>query len=147
MARAPLVKTPTLTPSGRVVGRPRAEPPKDAAKRIQAAAADDFSIRGVAMALGINHEALTRWFEENPELKQAFDFGREQERHVLHNKLYRVATEGTGKDAIIAAMFLLKSRHGYREGEQEQQSSRVHIELKLPAALPPAQYAEVIDHG
>ena len=102
---------------------------------------------GVAMRLGCTFEVLKRWFVEYPELKQAFDYGREEERSTLHNVLYRAATAGEGKDSLIAAMFLLKSRHGYKEGEQHEiQNGRVQIEIKLPGALVPAQYAEVIEH-
>lgn len=148
MARKPLLDTPTLTAAGKPVGRPRKAPPPDAAQRIQAAAADGFTIPGIAMTLGVNQEALKRWMTEFPELKEAFAFGRETERRTLHNVLYRAATEGTGKDSLIAAMFLLKARHGYKEGEPVgEQNSRVEIEIKLPGVLPPAAYAEVIDNG
>lgn len=147
MPRKPLLDTPTIGPNGARIGRPRKAPPPDAAQRIQAAAADGFTIPGVAMTLGVNQDVLKRWMDEHPELKQAFAFGREMERRTLHNVLYRAATEGTGKDALIAAMFLLKARHGYKEGEPVgEQNSRVQIEIKLPGALPPAAYAEVIDH-
>lgn len=146
MPRKPLLDTPTLSAAGKPVGRPRKAPPPDAAQRIQAAAADGFTIPGVAMTLGVNTDVLKRWMDEFPEFKQAFAFGREMERRTLHNVLYRAATEGTGKDALIAAMFLLKARHGYKEGEPVgDQNSRVQIEIKLPGALPPAAYAEVID--
>lgn len=147
MPRKPLLDTPTLSATGKTVGRPRKAPPTDAAQRIQAAAADGFTIPGVAMTLGVNQDVLKRWMDEHPELKQAFAFGREMERRTLHNVLYRAATEGTGKDALIAAMFLLKARHGYKEGEPVgEQNGRVQIEIKLPGALPPAAYVEVIEH-
>ena len=147
MPRKPLVDKPTLSAAGKPLGRPRKAPPSDAAQRIQAAAADGFTIPGVAMTLGVNTEVLKRWFDEFPEFKQAFEFGRETERRTLHNVLYRAATEGTGKDALIAAMFLLKARHGYKEGEPVgEQNSRVQIDIKLPGALPPTVYAQVIEH-
>lgn len=147
MARKPLLDKPSLTANGAVIGRPRKVPPPDAAQRIQAAAAEGLTIPGVAMTLGVNVDVLRRWMGECPEFKEAFAFGRETERRTLHNVLYRAATEGTGKDSLIAAMFLLKARHGYKEGEQtDGQNSRVQIEIKLPGALAPAQYAEVVDH-
>lgn len=147
MPRKPLLDTPTVTATGKTVGRPRKAPPTDAVQRIQAAAADGFTIPGVAMTLGVNPDVLKRWMDEHDELKQAFAFGREMERRTLHNVLYRAATEGSGKDSLIAAMFLLKARHGYKEGEPVgEQNSRVQIDIKLPGALPPAAYVEVIEH-
>lgn len=123
--RRPLVPNATT-------GRPRKHPPADAAQRIEALSADGFSLIGIARGLGVNRDVLARWFEEQPALKEALDTGRETERHTLHNVLYRLATEGNDK---IAAMFLLKARHGYREGDQEQQANRVSINFQLPGAM------------
>jgi hypothetical protein len=41
-------------------------------------------------------------------------------------------------------MFLLKSRHGYREGEQEQQGNRVQITFNLPGAKKPEEFVEEV---
>lgn len=126
---------------------PRKLPPPDAAERIRALAADGWSVRGIAAAMGTTQDTMRgRWFEDFPELKEAMELGREAERHALHNRLYRMATEGTGKEAAIAAMFLLKARHGYREGEQQEQGNRVAITFNLPAAQPLDQFMTV-DNG
>lgn len=139
--RRPLLDAPTVSPHGKTIGRPRKQPPTDAAERITALAADGFSVLGVARRMGVNQEVLARWFDEQPALKEAFDVGRENERYALHNMLYRLATEGGDK---IAAMFLLKARHGYREGDQGEQANRVSINFSLPGALKPEAF--VIDH-
>ena len=97
------------------------------------------------MKLGCDKAVLSRWMDEDAELREAFQRGRERERHTLHNVLYRAATEGKGKDALIACMFLLKSRHGYREGDQEQQANRVSINFTLPGAMKPADF-QVIEN-
>jgi hypothetical protein len=41
-------------------------------------------------------------------------------------------------------MFLLKARHGYREGDQRDESNRVSITFNLPGALKADEY-RVID--
>lgn len=127
------------------VGRPPKQPPADAAERIRIAAAGGANLRGVAIACGVGVEAFNRWLGEAPELRDAFDDGREHERRTLHNVLYRAATEGSGKDALIAAMFLLKARHGYREGDQQEQANRVNVTFNIPAAMPMADFIEVSD--
>lgn len=71
--------------------------------------------------------------KENPDFQTAFDEGREQEHKALFNALFRAATE---KGNVVAAMFLLKSRHGYREGDQTEIGNRVSINFNLPGALP-----------
>ena len=101
--------------------------------------------KGAAFALQVSDDVLSRWFNEHPELQEAFEKGRERERQTLHDVLYNAATKGRGKDSLIAAMFLLKSRHGYREGEQEVAQNRVQINFQLPGARPLDAY--VIENG
>lgn len=124
-------------------GRKPKAAPGDALQRIETMAADGFSKIGVAAGLGVDIEVLRRWLDEAPELQDAFDRGRERERHALHNMLYRQAME---KGNATAAMFLLKSRHGYREGDQVESANRVSINFQLPAAMPLADF-KVIEHG
>lgn len=114
------------------IGRPRKEPPKNAVKIIQEAAALGGSKKAVGMRLGVHPAILTRWFDEHPELQDAFDNGREQERQTLHDVLTHAAKSGN----IVAAMFLLKARHSYREGDQEGNANRVAVTFNIPGAQP-----------
>src|SRR5690242_1021292 len=103
-------------PSNTKRGRPLKMPPANAAERIAALAAKGHSIIGIARGLNTSQDTLYRWMEEDPTLAEALAHGRESERLVLHNVLYRAARKGN----IVAAMFLLKARHGYREGDQSE---------------------------
>lgn len=125
---------------------PRKLPPPDAAERIRALAADGWSVRGVAAQLGASQDLLRRWYESHPELKEAFEQGREEERHTLHNVLYRIATDPAAapKDASFAALAILNSRHGYRSDDQQDQQNRVSITFNLPAAIPLEKFT--VDH-
>ena len=113
-------------------GRPLKLAPAGAGARIEALAADGFSLIGVARGMGVSKDTLAKWFDTDPALKNAFDQGRETERHTLHNMLYRQATEAGN---ATAAMFLLKARHGYREGDTGDQANRVSINFSLPGAM------------
>ena len=113
-------------------GRKAKTIPEGAEARIEALAADGFSMVGVARGLGTSQDTLRKWFDADPALKEAFDQGRERERQTLHNLLYRQATENGN---ATAAMFLLKARHGYREGDQGETGNRVSINFTLPGAL------------
>lgn len=122
-------------------GRPRKHPPPDAARIIRSAAARGYTRRGVAMALSCNEDVLVRWLDEHAELREAFAEGREIERAALHGRLYEAAMRG----AVVPALFLLKARHGYREGEQEGQATpRVNITFNVPAALPLDAYNKMV---
>jgi transposase-like protein len=136
---------PRLVPAlGSLGGQPRKDPPADAALHIRSFAGDGFSIVGIAEKFGIERKTLDRWLDDFQELREAFDRGREKERHTLHNRLFRIAMESDDeKAASIAAMFLLKSRHGYREGDPGDQANRVSITFSLPGALTLEQFAEV----
>jgi hypothetical protein len=132
----PALDTPTLTASGATVGRPRKQPPADAAALIHARSRDGFSVRGVAFGLDVSERVLRHWFDEHPELKQAFDEGREHVQHTLFNRLFKIATESKDeRTASTACMFLLKSMFGWREGEQQEQGTRVNITFNLPGAM------------
>ena len=84
--------------------------------QIIALASTGFSKRGIARHYQVSEETLNRWFDEDETLQEAFMQGREQERQALHNVLYKLAIDEKDK---VSAMFLLKSRHGYREGDQQ----------------------------
>ena len=124
-------------------GRAPKQPPADAAERIEALASDGFSVLGVARSLGTSADTFRRWLDEVPPLREAFDAGREKERHALHNMLYRQAME---RGNASAAMFLLKARHGYREGDQNETGNRVQITFALPGAMSMEDF-KVIGNG
>lgn len=115
------------------------QPPPGTAEKLREAASAGFTKLGCALRLGTTAEILRRWIDQYPELQEAFDQGREQERHTLHNVLYRQAVE---QGNATAAMFLLKTKHGYREGDQSDQANRITINFSLPGALPMAEFVE-----
>lgn len=120
------------------MGRPRKTPPRDCAARIEQAAATGASMVGIAHALRCGSEVLHRWLDEDPELREALKRGREVERAALHGVLYEQAMAGNA----IAAMFLLKARHGYREGDQGETANRVVVTFNLPGAMTAQQYID-----
>lgn len=117
---------------------------EDAADRIRALAADGFTVQGVAQRLGTSRETMSRWLDERPDLREAFDQGRENERFALHNMLYRQAIE---QGNATAAMFLLKARHGYREGDQSEHGNRVNVTITLPGAMTLQQFTAMAQPG
>lgn len=122
------------------VGRSRKDPPVDVLEIIEGSCAHGASSKqALAMALGCCRDVLERWMTETPAIQEAVRIGVEKERQILHSVLYNKAMDG-GKDSLIASMFLLKSRHGYREGEQESQASRLTVNFSLPGAMKLEQF-------
>lgn len=128
-----LLTTPTIGARGGTMGRPRKQPPVDAAKKIEDFAAQGRGIVAVAVMLGTSRETLRRWMADDPALVEAFERGKEHERHELHSIMMRDARDGEKPN--INAMFLLKTRHGYREGDPGEQPNRINITFNLPGAL------------
>ena len=138
MSRDPLGKW-AVGASGNPLGRPKIKPTRDAAAKITQFAAEGYSSVGIAQKIGVGRKTLERWLDDEPALREALEIGRERERYSLHNFLYREAME---KGNATAAMFLLKARHGYKEGDQTEQANRVQIVFSLPAALKPEQFID-----
>jgi transposase-like protein len=132
------MKLPTKTKTG----RKKKQPPPSTAKIVRGMAAGGYSLVGIARELGTSKDTLLRWLDEQPELREAYEQGKETERYSLHNMLYRQAMQ---KGNATAAMFLLKSRHGYREGDQTEQGNRVSITFALPGALGLEEYKRLQD--
>lgn len=113
----------------------RKHPPKNAVTLIQDLAASGHAIIGIAKHFSVSAPTLKRWMEEDDELQEAFDMGRETERQALHASIYQSAM--AGKPANVNAFFLLKARHGYREGDPQN----VQVAVALTHVL------KVTDHG
>ena len=121
-------------------------PPENACSVIEEMAARGADIRSIAKALGCTDKVFLRWREENPELEEALKDGRAFEHDKLVGKLLDTAINGTGKEAVTCAIFLLKSRHGYNENApQDKDVPQVQINFALPGALDAQTYeAEIL---
>ena len=126
-------------PAPRKIGRPPKLPPAGAAERIRALSAEGHSTVGIAQQLGVGRKTLDKWRAEFPDLDEAYRDGVERERHELHSGLVAKAKAGN----IVAAMFLLKARHGYREGDQSDQAGRVSVTIALPGAMTLQQFTAI----
>jgi hypothetical protein len=114
--------------------------PKDGLEKIRDLSSKGHSEKDIARALGMSASTWTRIKDENPEAQDALDAGRSIEHLALYGKLYEKAMGGD----IVALLFLLKCRHGYRETLDITQSNAVQIIFAIPGALDPAEYAKLI---
>jgi len=123
------------------MARPPKLPPKNAIAIIQELGSRGCSEKSIAYALGTSADTWRRWKEDYPEILEAFEQARAVEHDSLVGVLYDKAMGGDS----IAAMFLLKSRHGYRDGGVTIEDNRnVKIGIMLPQSLNPEQYQQII---
>lgn len=125
------------------MGAPRKRPPKDAADTILNLAKEGYNKEGIARNLKVAKNTFDKWLKEYPALQDALDEGRAKEHNKLYNALFLQATDG--KNAA-AAMFLLKTRHGYREnGPSEGDTGpKVNLTVNIPAPLNQDQYKQLV---
>lgn len=115
--------------------RPRIEPTPEDIQLIEKWASQGSGLLQIARALGISKDLIDAWRDRHPAVSQALEIGREVEHTALLSKTMELALGGN----LMALMFLLNCRHGYRDGET-QIGNRVSITFTLPGALKPEQY-------
>jgi hypothetical protein len=114
--------------------------PRGGLEKIRDLASHGHSEKDIARALGMSAPTWTRVKNETPEAQDALDAGRSVEHLALYGKLYEKAMGGD----IVALLFLLKCRHGYRETLDITQTNAVQIVFQIPAALAADEYAKLI---
>ncbi len=82
----------------------------------------------------------SRCRDAQQEVADALAAGKQQMHDALCGKLYAKAMDGD----TVALLFLLKTRYGYREGDQ-QGDTRAHVTIVLPDAMSPEQYMRTIN--
>lgn len=97
----------------------------------------------IAKGLRMDYVTLRRLRDEDAELKQMVDEAMEAERADLHGTLYDVAVNERN---IIACMFLLKTRHGYRENAPVDMAVNGNV-IMLQAPATPEDYARMLAQG
>jgi hypothetical protein len=80
---------------------------------VEELAARGCSVQTIARALGIGKDTFKAMRERDPSVQDALEQGRAVEHDALVSNLRQAADTGN----IVANIFLLKARHGYREGE------------------------------
>ena len=132
---------PGALPEGRAQKERKLPEPEDL-EQIRRLSAKGHGSYAIAKHLGIDQKTWVKWRREFPEVAEAWHQGLEQEEHLILSELLRILQ---AKDNPIPGIFLLKSRHGYREGESNATDQRVQIQVTLPAALQKEEYQQLVD--
>lgn len=106
---------------------------------IEAMARDGFSMVSIAKALRIDQVTLRQIRRRDPAVQEALDLGLAANERELVNLLMQQARDGQ----VVPAIFLLKAKHGFREGEQREPPVP-NITINLPGAMSPDDYMRSI---
>lgn len=96
----------------------------------------------ICKALGISYPTWKRLKEEDEEALEALEEARREEESELVGVLYEAATKDKN---LTAAMFLLKARHGYKEGAEQVNANQVNVKITLPGSMEPDQYLKTVE--
>ncbi len=106
---------------------------------IEAMARDGYSMVSIAKALRIDQVTLRQIRRRDPAVQEALDLGLAANERELVNLLMTQARDGQ----VVPAIFLLKAKHGFREGEQRE-PPMPNITINLPGAMNPEDYMNAI---
>lgn len=122
------------------MGRPKKLLPADGLAKIKDLASRGFSEKDIARSLGTTAKTFSRLKSENVAVVDALDEGRSVEHQALYGKLYEKAMNGE----IVALLFLLKCRHGYRETADVTAMNATQIVIQMPGAMDRDAYVKLI---
>lgn len=105
-------------------------------KIIEAMSAKGCLLETIAKALRISHDTLEACRRRQPEVQAALDRGR----GVLHDELVSILVQQARAGQFVPAMFLLKTRFGYKEGVQVDMNVDLSGVLVVPAEMTVEQY-------
>ena len=95
----------------------------------------------IARALGMSFKTWKRIKDENDEARETL----EEARQIEENKLFGILYEKAMKGDTVSAIFLLKSRHGYKEGADQVNANQVNVKITLPGSMDPEDYRKKIE--
>lgn len=125
------------------IGRPKLTLRATDYGRITQLSARGISERELAEQLGVSWNTWKRLKAEDERAADALRAGRAREETALVGALFSAAIE---KGNVVAAIFLLKARHGYQDTPAPKgDGPRVAVVFQLPAPLDRKQYAALLE--
>jgi hypothetical protein len=117
-------------------GRPHIVIGAKGLKIVEALAAKGCLMETIAKALRMSHDTLEACRRRQPEVQAALDRGR----GVLHDELVSILVQQARAGQFVPAMFLLKTRFGYKEGVHVDMNVEHGGVLVVPAEMTVEQY-------
>jgi hypothetical protein len=84
-------------------------------ERVKKLAASGFTVAQIAQAHGVGRRLLFKRMAEDPELKAAIDEGSDINLDQIEETLYQIAKDQEHRGCVTAAIFIMKTKRGWRE--------------------------------
>ena len=130
------------------MARPRKTLPAGALDLIREAAANGVAETRLAKALKMDFQTWKRIREEDPAAKKIWEEAKAIEHDKLTGRLMDIALDADNPQSAVACMFLLKSRHAYRDNgpiDSSTDGPRVNLVFNLPAPLSGDAYRRLVE--
>ena len=126
------------------MGRPRTTLPANALEVIREAASNGVKEHDLARALGLSFTTWKRIRDHDPEARRVWEEAKSIEEGKLVGVLFDKAVN---KQDTVAAIFLLKARHGYRDQGPTDGGSegRPVVNINIPGPLSSDQFAKLVE--
>lgn len=123
-----------------IMGRVKKKLPDGGLEKIRSLAERGVKETDIAKALGMSFPTWKRIKEENDQAREALQEARAIEEEKLVGVLFEKAMNGD----TTAAMFLLKTRHGYLEGKEVVNANAVNVQITVPGSMNPEEYKKEV---
>jgi hypothetical protein len=141
--KKPRAKTANAKAIKRNPGLPKHEPtPKDR-QLVQLFMAQGYTVERAARAMGIGETTLRKYYTEELET------GADKAMSAVAGTLFGIAMDRNHPKCVTAAIFLLKTKGGYKESapaaDPENPDERVSFTINIGGSGPPPALPKIID--
>ena len=110
-------------------------------REIETLAANGVALGSIAKHLGINRDTFIRLRKDHDEIADAVEVGRSD----LETEMVGVLTESARKGNIVAAMFILKSIRGFKEGTPREVINKTEVNITIGKALSQKEFEKIVE--
>lgn len=114
------------------MGKKRINPPSNARSEIERLAAKGYSTVGLAKHFKVSRRVITRWFEEDENLEECYEQGRDSYRQRLEEQIVQMTLAGKTPAGLI---YLLKSKFKMYDMPSSKTDVNVGVGVQVPNVL------------
>ncbi len=129
-----------LVKRARTIGREISITP-EGLKEIETLAANGVALGSIAKHLGIDRKTFIRLRKDHEEIADAVEVGRSD----LETEMVGLLTEAARNGSQVAAMFILKSIRGFKEGTPREVINKTEVNITLGKALSQDEFLKIVE--
>ena len=133
-------KTTPLVVQARTAGR-KLSITDEGMKVIEKLAANGVALGTIAKCIGMNGQTFYRLRRDNEEIASVVEVGRS----ALETEMVGLLVKAARKGSQIAAMFILKSMRGFKEGQAREIVNKTEINITMGKAMSQDEFNKIVE--